>query len=80
MELVGLFNSKDTSSKDIKVTNNQSPTPQNQSLMNIVAMCLDCRNLSGFSEKIILVALIRAAKRLKISLKNLKIVWKVVNS
>lgn len=58
---------------------NTAPS-QPQSVLAVSCQSFDCKNLSGISQKFLLEALAKAAKKLKVPIYKLKQEWKVVNS
>jgi hypothetical protein len=76
--MAGLIINIDPSTRDIRLGNSVGSN-QNQSILSIACLSYDCRNLQGITEKLLLTAVIKASKRLKVSLNKLKISWKLIS-
>jgi hypothetical protein len=78
LEMAGLIISVDASTRDIRL-NNSMGMNQTQSILSLACLSFDCRNLEGITEKLLLSAVIKASKRLKVSLNQLKTSWKLIS-
>lgn len=75
--MVGLINGVDISSKEIKC--NSISAGQLQSILSIACQALDCKSYDGFSEKLIVLMMIKASRKLKLPLSRLKKTWRIIN-
>jgi hypothetical protein len=75
--MAGLIISSDPSNRDIRLGNSIGSN-QTQSILSIACLSYDCRNLQGITEKLILTAMIKASKKLKVSFSKLKVSWRLI--
>jgi hypothetical protein len=76
--MAGLISSIDSSNKDIRL-NNSMGFNQTQAILSLACLSCDCRNLEGITEKLLLSAVIKASKRLKVPFGQLKTSWKLIS-
>jgi lysyl-tRNA synthetase class II len=74
--MAGLISS-DPSNRDIRLGNSVGSN-QTQSILSIACLSYDCRNLQGITEKLLLTAVIKASKKLKVSFNKLKVSWRLI--
>lgn len=79
--MLGLVNSVDASSKDIKLLLSGSLNSLGtQSIISVANQSFDFKNLEGFSKKVLLLFELKASKKLKIPLRKVKIGWRIIRN
>lgn len=80
LELIGVLNSIDNSSKEIKLGLSTSQSVQSQSILSIACQAFDYKSFDNISEKTILLAVVRASRRLKLPINKLKTGWRIIST